>query len=434
MKRYNILTIFPEMAKAPFSFGVISKAAEKGILEINAFDIREHAYDKHRKTDDCQFGGGHGLVMKAEPVVESVRALKKNDPSTRVIMLDPRGRRFNQKEAERLLEYESLTFICGRYEGADERIYDLVVDESLSLGDFILTGGEFAAMTVIDSVARLIPGVLGDENSSVEDSYSTGLLEYPHYTRPSEYEGLSVPEVLMNGNHAEIDRWRREQSLKITFERRPDLLQEAPLNDQDRAFLRKLTLDKIKSRRLYVALLHYPMKDKEKDVVATSITNMDLHDISRSCTTYGVRKYFVVTPLSAQREIASRVIDHWLEGYGATYNANRKQAFMGTALKESLMEVLEEIERVEGQRPRIVATTARTDRANISYPQLAQASLDEPCLLMFGTGWGFTEDIFRMADNILQPIDGTGEFNHLSVRSAVAIILDRLNRNSGGLL
>jgi tRNA (guanine37-N1)-methyltransferase len=419
------------MFETPFAQGVVAKAIDKGILELNPINIRDCAYDKHRTTDDCQYGGGHGLVMKAEPVVESVRRVKENDPSTRVIMLDPRGKTFTQKEAERLYEYESLTFICGRYEGVDERIFDLVVDESLSLGDFILTGGELAAMTIIDSIARLIPGVLGDEKCPVDDSFSTGLLEFPHYTRPAEYEGLSVPDVLMNGHHGEIDKWRREQSLKLTFERRPELLLKASLNDQDRAFLRKLTLDKIKSRRLYVALLHYPMKDKEKDVVATSITNMDLHDISRSCTTYGVRKYFVVTPLPAQREIASRVIDHWLEGYGAVYNANRKQAFMGTALKDSLVEVIEEIERIEGQRPRIVATTARTDRANISYPQLAQASLEQPCLLMFGTGWGFTEDVFRMADNILQPIDGTGEFNHLSVRSAVAIILDRLNRNGG---
>ncbi|MCD8493515.1 MAG: tRNA (guanosine(37)-N1)-methyltransferase TrmD [Geovibrio sp.] len=298
MKRYNILTIFPKMFESALAFGVVSKAADKGILEINPVDIRECAYDKHRSTDDCQYGGGHGLVMKAEPVVESVRAVKAKDPSTRVIMLDPRGRTFDQKEAERLLEYDSLTFICGRYEGVDERIYDLVADESLSLGDFILTGGELAAITIIDAVARLIPGVLGDENSPVEDSYSTGLLEYPHYTRPAEYEGLSVPEVLMNGNHAEIDRWRREQSLKLTFDRRPELLRKAPLNDHDRAFLRKLTLDKIKSRRLYVALLHYPMKDKEKDVVATSITNMDLHDISRSCTTYGVRKILCSHPPS----------------------------------------------------------------------------------------------------------------------------------------
>lgn len=434
MNRYNVLTIFPKMFESPFSFGVVSKAAEKGILEINTIDIRNYAYDKHRKTDDCQFGGGHGLVMKAEPVVEAVRDLKNKQPNTRVIMLDPKGKAFNQKEAERLCAYDNLTFICGRYEGVDERIYDLVVDESISLGDFILTGGELAAMVIIDAVARLIPGVLGDENSSIEDSYSTGLLEYPHYTRPAEYEGLKVPDVLLNGHHAEIDRWRREQSLKITFERRPELLDKALLNDQDKAFLRKLTLDKIKAKRLYIALLHYPMRDKEKDVVATSITNMDLHDISRSCTTYGVRKYFVVSPLTVQREIASRVLNHWLEGYGATYNVNRKEAFMGTALKESLVEVLEEIERLEGQRPRIVATTARADRANISYSQLAKASLDEPCLLMFGTGWGFTEDVFAVADNVLQPIDGTGEFNHLSVRSAVAIILDRLNRNSGGLL
>jgi tRNA (guanine37-N1)-methyltransferase len=430
VKTYNILTIFPKMFESPFSLGVVSKGIEKELLAVNPVDIRECAFDKHRTTDDYQYGGGHGLVMKVEPIFESVKTLKGKDPDTRIIMMDPRGKKFTQADAERLLEYDSLTFLCGRYEGVDERVYDLVVDESISLGDFILTGGELAAMTIIDSVARLIPGVLGDENSPVEESHSEeGLLEYPHYTRPYEYEGLTVPDILTNGHHAEIDRWRRERSLQLTAERRPDMLAKAPLKDQDRAFLRKLQLDKRASARLYVALLHYPMKDKEKDVVATSITNMDLHDISRSCTTFGVKKYFVVTPLKAQREIASRVIDHWLEGYGATYNANRKEAFMGTELMESLSEVIEAIEQAEGAKPRIIATTARSDRANLSYAQLAEASLNEPCLLMFGTGWGFTEDIFKLADNILQPIDGAGFFNHLSVRSAVAIILDRLNRN-----
>ncbi|WP_022852055.1 tRNA (guanosine(37)-N1)-methyltransferase TrmD [Limisalsivibrio acetivorans] len=435
MKKFNVLTIFPKMIEDHFSLGVVSKAAEKGILSINAVDVREYTTDKHRKTDEYQYGGSQGLVMKAEPIVEAVRDIKKKEPSTRVIVMDPRGKPFSQREAERLLEYDSLTFICGRYEGIDERVYELVADECISMGDFVLTGGELGAMTVLDSVARLIPGVLGDENSPIEESFSEGLLEYPHYTRPYEYEGLTVPEVLTNGHHAEIDKWRRTRSLQTTAERRPDLLAKAELNDQDKSILRDLGLDKTRRRRLYVALLHYPMRDKEKDVVATSITNMDLHDISRSCTTFGVKKYFVVTPLEAQRKIAERVMEHWLKGYGATYNVNRKEAFEGTELRESLMETIEEIERAEGRKPRIIATTARTDRADITYPELAEASLSEPHLLIFGTGWGFTDDVFDMADHILEPIDGAGDFNHLSVRSAVAIILDRLNRyTTGGLL
>jgi tRNA (guanine37-N1)-methyltransferase len=411
------------MFKDPFSLGVLSKAIEAGFFDVNPVDIREFATDKHSTTDDYQYGGGQGLVMKVEPIHRAVEDIREKQGNTRVILMDPRGKRFTQDDAERLKEYDSLTFVCGRYEGVDERVVDLVVDESLSLGDFVLTGGEFASMVMIDSIARLLPGVLGDENSPLEESHQSGLLEHPHYSRPAEYEGLKVPDVLLSGHHGEIEKWRRQKSLAITKTHRPDMLKNAPLSDDDKKYLDTLG-DK---KKIYVALLHYPMKDKEKINVSTSITNMDLHDISRSCTTYDVKKYFVVTPLEAQRGIAQRVIDHWMEGYGATYNVNRKQAFSGTVLSESLLEVISEIEKEEGERPVVIATTARDSRANIDFEEVSELSGEKPCLIIFGTGWGFTEDVFKMSDRVLKPIDGAGNFNHLSVRSAVAIILDRIH-------
>jgi len=410
------------MFKDPFSLGVLSKAIETGFFDVNPVDVREYTTDKHSTTDDYQYGGGQGLVMKVEPIHRAVQDIKEKQGDTRVILMDPRGKRFTQEDAERLKEYDSLTFVCGRYEGVDERVVDLVVDESLSLGDFVLTGGEFASMVMIDSVARLLPGVLGDENSPLEESHQSGLLEHPHYSRPAEYEGLKVPDVLLSGHHGEIEKWRRQRSLAITKTHRPDMLRRAELEPEDKEYLKTLG-----GKKLYVALMHYPMKDKEKINVATSITNMDLHDISRSCTTYDVKKYFVVTPLEAQRGIAQRVIDHWQKGYGATYNVNRKQAFGGTVLSDSLLEVLSEIEKEEGEKPVIIATTARESRANIDFKEVAELSGDKPCLIIFGTGWGFTEDIFKMSDRVLKPIEGAGNFNHLSVRSAVAIILDRIH-------
>lgn len=412
------------MFRDPFSLGVLSKAADSGFFQINPVNIRDYTTDKHKTTDDYQYGGGQGLVMKVEPIHRAVKDIKQKQGGTRVILMDPRGKRFTQEDAERLKEYDSLTFVCGRYEGVDERVVDLDVDESLSLGDFVLTGGEFASMVMIDSIARLLPGVLGDENSPLEESHQSGLLEHPHYSRPAEYEGLKVPEILFSGHHAQIESWRREQSLKKTFENRKDMLATAELSDDDKKYLDTLG----RKKRIYVALLHYPMKDKEKENVATSITNMDLHDISRSCTTYNVKKYFVVTPLAAQREIASRVIKHWLEGFGATYNVNRKQAFGGTHLKEGLLDVIADIEKEEGERPVVIATTARDSRANIDFDEMSALSEDKPCLIIFGTGWGFTEDVFKMSDRVLKPINGAGDFNHLSVRSAVAIILDRIYR------
>jgi tRNA (guanine37-N1)-methyltransferase len=422
VKRYNILTIFPDMFRDPFSLGVLSKAMESGFFHVNPVNIRDYATDKHSTTDDYQYGGGQGLLMKVEPIHRAVQDIRQKQGGTRVILMDPRGKRFTQADAERLKEYDSLTFICGRYEGVDERVIDLVVDESLSLGDFVLTGGEFAAMVMVDAVARLLPGVLGDENSPLEESHQSGLLEHPHYTRPAEYEGMAVPDVLLSGHHGEIDKWRRRKSLELTLNNRPDMIKSAELTAEDKKFLDTLR----RKKRIYVALLHYPMKDKEKENVATSITNMDLHDISRSCTTYNVKKYYVVTPLEAQREIASRVIKHWLEGYGATYNVNRKQAFGGTHLVEGLLDVIADIEKNEGERPVVVATTARDSRANIDFDEMSALSEEKPCLIIFGTGWGFTEDVFKMSDRVLKPIKGAGDFNHLSVRSAVAIILDRI--------
>jgi len=429
VKKFNVLTIFPRMIQDQFSLGIISKGAEDGLLEVNAVDVRDFATDKHKKTDDYQYGGGQGLLMKPEPIVAAAKDIKEKQPGTRIIVLDPRGKKFDQREAERLTRYDSLTFICGRYEGIDERVFDLVADESISIGDFVLTGGELGAMVVIDAVARLIPGVLGDENSCVEESFSEeGLLEYPHYTRPPEFEGLGIPDVLLSGHHAEIDAWRRRQSIQITAERRPEMLDMLKLTDEERDLVKDVYMAKSERRRMYLALMHYPMRDKQGDVVSTAITNMDLHDISRTCTTYALRKYFVVTPLAAQREIAERVMKHWNEGYGSHYNHNRKQAFSGTQLKASLLETIDEIEKIEGERPVLAATTARTSRATTSYKDIAQVADEKPVLLLFGTGWGFVEEVFEMSDCVLEPIHGLAGWNHLSVRAAVSIILDRINR------
>jgi tRNA (guanine37-N1)-methyltransferase len=438
MKHYNIVTIFPQMFDAPFKQGVISKAIEAGIVAVNAIDLRVYAEDKHRTTDDYQYGGGVGLVMKPEPIVRAVRAIRERS-ETHVVMLDPRGEKFTQRTAERLSGYESLTFICGRYEGVDERVRELVVDEAISLGDFILTGGEFAAMTMIDAVARLIPGVLGDDTSMDEESFSltsaagvANTLEYPHYTRPPEYEGLKVPELLLSGRHADIVKWRAAQALEQTRKYRPELLDATQLDDASRKEIYQATATpKGKELKLAVALMHYPMQDKQGTLVTTSITNMDLHDISRSAATYGAKRYFVVTPLQAQREIAQKVISHWTEGFGAGYNSNRKEAFTRTELCDSILYAMQECEKLWGEKPLLVATTARTERATVSAASLGKIAESRPVLLLFGTGWGFRKEVFDVVDYVLEPILGASDFNHLSVRSAVAILLDRLTQNIG---
>lgn len=234
----DILTLFPEMFEGPFSVSIIKRAREKGLININTINIRDFAHDKHRIVDDYPFGGGAGMVMKPEPVFEAVDyAKKESQGSPRVILLCPQGRVFDQETAKRLANENSLIFICGHYEGIDERVRETLVDEEISIGDFVLTGGELPAMVIIDALTRLIPGALGEEESFVTDSFYNGLLEYPQYTRPREYAGLTVPEILLSGDHEKIRKWRRLMSLKRTMARRPDLLQNIDLTKEDKALL-----------------------------------------------------------------------------------------------------------------------------------------------------------------------------------------------------
>lgn len=218
---------------------ILGKALDKGLIQLDVHNLRDWAEGRHQVTDDTPYGGGDGMVMKVEPVARALAQLRQQNPGTKVLLMSPQGQPFRQPVARRLSREESLTFVCGRYEGFDERIRSLV-DEEVSLGDFVLTGGELAAMAMIDAVARLLPGVLGSAGSAETDSHSDGLLEYPQYTRPAEFNGQKVPEVLLSGNHQKIAAWRRREQLRRTLQRRPDLLQSIHLGDQDLCVLEEL--------------------------------------------------------------------------------------------------------------------------------------------------------------------------------------------------
>ena len=237
--RIDVLTLFPEMLAPMLSGSILGRAVSAGLLDVRLTNIRDFTEDRHRRTDDYPFGGGAGMVMFAQPIVDAVEAM---DPGHRArrIYLSPRGRTLTQRVVEELAQEESLLLLCGHYEGVDQRALDMCIDEELSIGDYVLTGGELGALVVIDSVARLVPGVLGCAESGEDESFSTGLLEYPQYTRPAEFRGERVPDVLLGGNHADIVAWRRERSLELTRHRRPELLQTAPLTDADRAMLAQL--------------------------------------------------------------------------------------------------------------------------------------------------------------------------------------------------
>lgn len=224
MIRFDILSVFPGMFASPLAESLIGKARDKGLVDIRFHDIRDYATDRHRMTDDAPYGGGGGMVMKVEPIDRALAAILPDRSEGLVILMTPQGEPFSQRRAEELASRPRLVLLCGHYEGVDERVREHLVDRELSIGDYVLTGGELAAMVVVDAVSRLIPGVLGNDASAAEDSFSTGILEHPHYTRPATYRGWPVPEVLLSGNHAEIEAWRRTEALKRTLARRPDLL------------------------------------------------------------------------------------------------------------------------------------------------------------------------------------------------------------------
>ncbi|NPV25895.1 MAG: tRNA (guanosine(37)-N1)-methyltransferase TrmD [Firmicutes bacterium] len=239
--RVDILTIFPEMFQGPFGASIIKRAQDKGLLKVNLINIRNFSQDRHGTVDDYPFGGGSGMVMKPEPIFAAVESvLDPQRPRPHIVLMSPQGILFNQAKAAGLAKLTHLIIICGHYEGIDERVREELVDEDISIGDYVLTGGELPAMVVVDAVARLIPGVLGKVESAWQDSFSDGLLEYPQYTRPREFRGLSVPDVLLSGNHEQIRRWRREQSLRRTWLRRPDLLARALLTPEDQQILERI--------------------------------------------------------------------------------------------------------------------------------------------------------------------------------------------------
>jgi len=221
MIEFDILTLFPGLCEGAFSESILGKAQENRLIRVRCLDLRQWASGKHRVTDEPPYGGGPGMVMKAEPIFAAVEAIRR--PGSHVILMSATGRRFTQQKAQELAEKSHLLFVCGHYEGVDQRVADHLVDEELSIGDYILTNGAIAATVVVDAVARLIPGVLGEANSATDESFSDGLLEYPHYTRPADFRGLKVPEILLSGNHAAIEAWRKTEAVKRTVERRPDL-------------------------------------------------------------------------------------------------------------------------------------------------------------------------------------------------------------------
>jgi tRNA (guanine37-N1)-methyltransferase len=241
--RFDIFTLLPDTFSPYLQASILQKAAERGLLEFHVHNIRNYTHDRHHTTDDTPYGGGGGMVMKPEPIFEAVEDVLGAPPACPVILLTPQGRVFNQKIALELASQPQIALLCGRYEGIDERIREHLVTDEISIGDYVLTGGELPALILIDAISRLLPGVLGDPDGAMDDSHASGLLEYPHYTRPPEFRGWGVPETLLSGDHGKIDKWRREQSLRRTLKRRPEMLENLQLTKDDKKILEAIKKD-----------------------------------------------------------------------------------------------------------------------------------------------------------------------------------------------
>ena len=418
---FSVITLFPEIFESPLAHSILKRAREKQLVSIDLVDLRDYTRDRHRTADDYPYGGGQGMVLKPEPLIEAIENCRSRLDNPRVVLLSPRGRVFDQDLAAATLRHPEIVLVCGRYEGFDERVVGYT-DDILSIGDYTLSGGEIPALTVIDAVARLVPGVLGNEQSPREESFVDGLLEYPQYTRPAEYRGMKVPEVLLSGDHEEIRRWRRRMSVETTARLRPDLLAKAPAEDvRPRA-------------NVYVALLHYPVSDRRGDTVTSSITNLDIHDIARTCRTYGVAGFYVVNPVKTLQKLAAKIIEHWDRGYGSSYNSSRREALSLVRLSDTLDDAVADVQEKCGTAPRLVATSARTgpgtDRITFGTMREMLIEDDVPCMILLGTGWGLADAVFARSDLVLEPIAGQDDYNHLSVRAASAIMLDRILRDT----
>ncbi len=440
--RITIVTLFPEMFESALAASLLGKARTAGLLDIHFVNPRDFTTDRHRTVDDAPYGGGPGMVMKPDPLIAAVESAAAASPdSAHRILLTPGGRRLDQQVVRELAARPHLVLVCGRYEGMDERVAQLAIDEELSLGDFVLSGGEMAALPLIDAVARLVPGVLGDLASTHEESFSDGLtLEYPQYTRPPEYRGLGVPDVLLAGHHERVRTWRRREALRRTAHRRPDLLRRRQLAPDDLA-LAQDDAAVLPASRTYLLLAHHPVVDRTGAEVTSSVTNLDIHDLARSAATYGLAGTIAITPIALQREKIAHIIEVWLEEAAALAahgraaglpSGHRSHALAAVEARASIEDALGAIASLHGAAPLLVATSARLHAGppTLGFPELrtllARTAPERPVALLLGTGHGLAERAISLANYVLAPVSGQGPFNHLSVRSAAAIILDRL--------
>lgn len=422
----SILSVFPQLYQPFLQTSLIRRAQEQKLVQFDLADFFSFVAPKER-IDSPTFGHGAGMLLKPEVVQKGIESLEGKHGKAYKIFFSPHGKKLDQKLLAQighdLKTRDHLMLIPARYEGMDARVEEHYADQVISVGDFVLMGGDLPAMTLLEGLLRLIPGVVGKQESVTADSFSGPFVDYPEYTMPVVWQGKEVPEVVRSGNHAAIANWRADMAIERTVAGHFQWLKEHHLSDAQK----KAVLQKIPNH--YVALMHSQVVTGDGDRIGnTSVTSIDIHDIARSSKTYGIKNYFVVTALLDQQKIVRKLLDFWQTGGGVDYNASRHEAVRQVELVDALQVAIDYIEKKEGVKPLIIATSARSTEhvQQITYhDQETVWTHKRPVLLIFGTGKGLADELLARCDYLLVPVEGLTNYNHLSVRSAVAIILDR---------
>lgn len=423
----SIITLFPELYGPFFEASLIGRAREKNLISSDIVSLFDFTKPKQR-IDSPTFGPGAGMLIRPEVVEQAIETQEQKHGKAFKIFFSPQGEKLTQKMLNSFAqiinktENKHVLLVASRYEGMDSRVEEFYADAVISVGDFVLMGGDLPALCFVESFLRLIPGIVGKQESVERESFSGPFVDFPEYTAPIEWKGMEVPEVIRSGNHGLIEKWRERQAALKTVKNHFEWLRSFPLTKQ------QINLAKEFIPPHYAVLMHSDVLLKDNQAGTTSITSLDIHDIARSAATYGLKNYFIVTPLKDQQSILQVLLDFWQNGFGVEYNVHRHKAVNLVKMSSDIDEVIEQITKIEGRAPLLIATSAKdyTNKNFITYfDQTKVWKSGRPVLFLFGTGHGLAPYILDRCDFILGPICGFSDFNHLSVRAAASIIFDR---------
>lgn len=426
--KISIVSVFPEIYNDFLGTSLVRRAKDDGLVSYSLDSFKSFVAPKER-IDSPTFGPGSGMVIKAEVVQKAIEKKEQEFGPAFKIFFSPSGRKLDQDFLRQISDSAQKTghvmLLPARYEGMDCRVEQEYADAIVSIGDFVLMGGDLPAMVFLEGFLRLIPDVVGKQESVEKESFSGPFLDYPAYGEPVEWKGQTVPDILRSGNHEQIRRWRLRSSVQKTVVNNFDWMRSKNIESKE-----ELGLVREFIPPHYAALMHYRVYTANEGQKAgtTSVTSIDIHDIARSSRSFGIKNYFVVTPLIDQQKVVDKLLSFWKEGPGFGYNESRFDAVKSVFLKESLEAVIEQIQAQEGKKPLIIVTSAKKykkDNVITYHDQKVVWQLDRPVLFLFGTGQGLDDEIMEMADFVLIPVKGFSDYNHLSVRSAAAIVFDR---------